>query len=837
MSMTRFSARPGCYVSALLALGGSIVIGILFVPLSVQPTEGTVAVVTAHAIEINLGIPYFCGSGLSLHRCTLEDITPECKADQTKCTPGDKKALDIIARCAADSSFSDLNGASYGCSDVQTAQSAEAAKLYQATVTSCASVLNYMASPFTCMFRTFVSLTAAALIWISSWILAIAGLLFNWLLDNTVIQFGTFYGTIKPAVETAWTAFRDIANILIIGIFTFIAISIILGLKEFGQKKMIAHVLIIAVLINFSLLFTKMIIDGSNYTAAQIYTAAALGGTGGTSGGAAGAASTGTKYGIADQFLYLLGVGTGANAFKTINDSAEAQDSGWLALGHGILVMMVVLGAAVVLFYGCFLLVSRMIMLIFLMVTASIAFASYLIPKWSGSSYGWGAWWSSLLWCAAFAPVLMLMLWMTLSVSYALKSTSSTTLGIALSNPTTSSISALFNYILILGLLFGTFKISSMWSNKIGGFSFAKMATALPFTMGSRFLAGGLGRLAIGAPAYFRAKDLSKEARAARDAAALAERGAKRHERAGNFPLAEQARTEALRQKEIARQKMNAAGRASSLADSRFNIMDTGAAKAVMGAVGVKGFAAGASSKAGLEKSIADQVKSRAEKAEKLAAKMAPSADQNDTAKEERAKAIREERKGRRDQLEAMQTLHKDSAETAKKSEQLADRLKAAIDERDDAAGNRTTLDQQLQSGQISAVQHSTQMQIENQRIQQATTEADNIQGRINKLEEPLKIAQKALHDFDEDTKEAVEKAQKEIVATMAESAADIAQKIGAKQGDILTRAIGTVSRVNKAVADETKDIYKKKVKTAGLRDVFASVQGDAPPPTPPPTP
>ena len=130
------------------------------------------------------------------------------------------------------------------------------------------------------LFQYGTAAIALVFVSLSSLILSIAALLFNWLVDHTIIQFGTTYtDAVKKAVETAWTAFRDIANILIIGIFTFIAISIILGLKEYGQKKMIAHVLIIAVLINFSLLFTKMIIDGSNYTATQVYTAAGLGST------------------------------------------------------------------------------------------------------------------------------------------------------------------------------------------------------------------------------------------------------------------------------------------------------------------------------------------------------------------------------------------------------------------------------------------------------------------------------------------------------------------------------------------------------------------------------
>src|SRR3990167_10316365 len=235
---------------------------------------------------------------------------------------------------------------------------------------TCTGIVSCIMALPVALWDAAVTLLAGTLIEISRWFLIIAGTLFNWLVENTIIQFGAWYLTIKGAVETAWTAFRDIANIFIIGIFTYVAISIILGLKDFGQKKMIASVLIVAVLINFSLLFTKMVIDVSNYTAAQIYTAAALGGTASTQGGQAGAATPGTSYGIATQFMNLLGVGTFGDAFKVVDNTAQAKDSGWAALLHGILVMAVILGAAMVLFYGCFLLISRMIMLIFLMVTA-----------------------------------------------------------------------------------------------------------------------------------------------------------------------------------------------------------------------------------------------------------------------------------------------------------------------------------------------------------------------------------------------------------------------------------------------------------------------------------
>lgn len=387
---------------------------------------------------------------------------------------------------------------------------------YQAP-TSCSGALNVMLSPFTCMFRTLAAGTSATLIYISSWFLVVAGVLFNWLVANTIVEFSSLYGSVGNGIEVAWSAFRDIANILIIGIFTFIAISIILGLKSYGQKKMIASVLIIAVLINFSLLFTKIIVDASNYTAFQIYSAAGLdAGTisassqtlaSATNQQSASAASSG----IAGQFIYLLGVQSFGDAFTAVSNIAEASDSGWVALLHGAFVMIILLAAALVLFYGSFLLVSRVIIIIFLMVTASVAFASYLIPAWAGSRYGWKTWWNSLLKSAVLAPLLMFFLWMTLTVSTELQNPANGqhgSFGDMIANPSSApNINTLFTYILILGMLFVSFKLSSAFAGKIAGFNFAAAFTGTGIGLAGVGL-GMLGRNLVGAPARERFRAL-----------------------------------------------------------------------------------------------------------------------------------------------------------------------------------------------------------------------------------------------------------------------------------------------------------------------------------------
>ena len=353
----------------------------------------------------------------------------------------------------------------------------------------------------TCWFRVTVAALSSVLIQIAIWILSVSGMLFNLLVDHTIINFGKFLysDNIKNAVETAWTAFRDISNIVIIGMFVFVAINIILGNQTYGERKMVAKIIVIAVLINFSLLFTKVIIDFSNFSALQFYNAAQLQATNPNAAAAAGAtANTVDQKGIAGAFLDYMGVTGIGDSYAAVRATAEANDSGGYALLQGIAASVFLLAAAMVLFYGSFLLASRAILLIFLILTSSIAFATYLIPiKVVNTNFGWGQWWSSLLRSAVFAPLLMILLWVTLAVGKAIK-VKTGTLGDLFSHPSnTGNLDAFFGYIIVLGLLYISFKISSSFSASIGGFNYAAMIPAGIAGAGSQFFSA-VGRTTIG---------------------------------------------------------------------------------------------------------------------------------------------------------------------------------------------------------------------------------------------------------------------------------------------------------------------------------------------------
>src|SRR3989338_6724186 len=251
--------------------------------------------------------------------------------------------------------------------------------------------------------------------WLGSWFLTaggglvlLFGSIFQSLVDMVIIAFKdslTTYGVLSR-VDQWWVFVRNVSNVLIIGFFTYIAVALILGLKEYGQKKLIARVLIVAILINFSLLFTKLVIDTSNYAAFQIYRA--------TNGQAQG-------FNLSKSFLEPIGI-THLWQTKQVTDlAAEAGKNSAIGpaasaflygLAGGILLLLL----ALVLVYGCWLLLGRAIALIVLMVTAPFAFATYIIPRFAESEFGWSGWWRTLLNNAIFAPLFMIGLAVTFSI-------------------------------------------------------------------------------------------------------------------------------------------------------------------------------------------------------------------------------------------------------------------------------------------------------------------------------------------------------------------------------------------------------------------------------------
>lgn len=246
----------------------------------------------------------------------------------------------------------------------------------------------------------------------AAWILWASAIIFDKTLDYTlgsgfkdIVEKSTF-------ITVGWGMFRDISNLFFIFILLFISIGTILNNSKLGSKSLIPSILMAAVLINFSLFFTKVIIDASNIVTLQFY--AQMNGD-----DISKAPTSGDATGIAAQFirglnlttLYTIGSGQSASSG---NDSAASQASkvSWLnsnawniilvSFGGTILILI----TAFMFFAATILFFYRAIIFVFLMTTAPIAFMSKAIPSGHLNSLS-GKWWSKLWSQALFAPAYM----------------------------------------------------------------------------------------------------------------------------------------------------------------------------------------------------------------------------------------------------------------------------------------------------------------------------------------------------------------------------------------------------------------------------------------------
>src|SRR3989344_4382648 len=98
-------------------------------------------------------------------------------------------------------------------------------------------------------------------------VVGLAGMLLNGAMYLTVNMKDVLQGL--PMVDSGWVVFRDVANMLFIFILLYIAIATILNVAD--TKKMLTTVIVTALLVNFSLFLTKVVVDASNIVALAFY--------------------------------------------------------------------------------------------------------------------------------------------------------------------------------------------------------------------------------------------------------------------------------------------------------------------------------------------------------------------------------------------------------------------------------------------------------------------------------------------------------------------------------------------------------------------------------------
>jgi len=316
---------------------------------------------------------------------------------------------------------------------------------------------------FELSFNCLVAQIANMALRLSSWLLWAAGLVFQQSLLYSLDMTG-FINRLD-IVNVGWKIFRDIANICFIFILLAIAIGTILRIDSYHVKKTLATVIIAALLLNFSLFFTKVVIDASNILALQFYKQIVVTGD-----------SSAWDGGLSSAMMNALGVASiysdpnGEKSDSFINAVTDQATTLSNIITIGAYGSVLIICAAFVFLVGTILFLIRTIVLVFLMILSPLAFMCLSLPSLKGH---FSKWQSRLINEAFFAPAFMIMIY----IVFKALSQQHTTDGNKVMNFASfltgnkDAVGTAFTFLVLIGLMLGSLVVAKKFGATGGDFA------------------------------------------------------------------------------------------------------------------------------------------------------------------------------------------------------------------------------------------------------------------------------------------------------------------------------------------------------------------------------
>ncbi|MBP6868646.1 MAG: hypothetical protein KBC16_00870 [Candidatus Pacebacteria bacterium] len=293
-------------------------------------------------------------------------------------------------------------------------------------------------------------------------LLFVVGMGLNWVVLVTVFQFSTYFGN-SSGMLLAWTTLRDLANIILLFGFVWIGLQTILNVgHHFSVGKALPRLLIFAILINFSLFISEAIVDVANVFTAVMYEQA-----GSIDCKQAVNQVDCVNIGISGNVIGAIGFGSlfepGAfDAYKEIwnssTDPGQAILAGFLSLIFMIVLVTVFLAASIML-------LIRSIVLIFVLVLSPLGFVGMAVPQFEEQAQKW---WKMLISNAFFAPVLFLLLFISLKIMEGAKATFGQ--GVSFAAAVMSPGVNMGGILILFGLMIGFIIFSLIAAKSMGAF-------------------------------------------------------------------------------------------------------------------------------------------------------------------------------------------------------------------------------------------------------------------------------------------------------------------------------------------------------------------------------
>lgn len=231
-------------------------------------------------------------------------------------------------------------------------------------------------------------------------------------LSAQILDFFIYYSISSESytsnfIEKGWGIMRDIANVFFIIALIYVAVKTILDLSTSNNKRMIGMIIVVALLINFSLFATKIVIDASNILARVFYANIESVDKNGVPKPAEDGGEKSITVGLVKQF-------DPHTIFGTKSGSSISDNAGTFAAVLFLSILM--MGYMVFMFLSVTLLfVSRVVMLWILMIMSPIAFISMTMPGIKIPSFNFSEWWNQLSDNAFLAPIFIFFLYLIIT--------------------------------------------------------------------------------------------------------------------------------------------------------------------------------------------------------------------------------------------------------------------------------------------------------------------------------------------------------------------------------------------------------------------------------------
>jgi hypothetical protein len=367
---------------------------------------------------------------------------------------------------------------------------------------------------------------------LSQLLVYLSGTLLNEIVTYTIVNMATNLS--QSAINTAWTTVRDVANMGFIFILLYASIQLILGVGK-NTKQLIINMVVVALLINFSLFFTKIVIDMSNMLAVTVYEAAAP--------GSLAAAKAGTlKAGISNTLMEPLKLQTLAKDISAFNGSTLVI--------IGVMGTIFSLIAAFTFFAISVMFVIRFVTLTFVLILSPIAFVSFILPQLGKYRQQWT---NTLIGQSFFAPIYFLLTWIVIVLSNSIfkdnGGLAQALLGsveVAADGSTKiiakgGDVQVIMNFLIVIAFLIITLVVAKDWANKappiVGKATNWLTGKASGAAFGTAAWAGRntVGNVGLAASNNARLQELAKDGKGLSGAGARLALYASRKARSGTF--------------------------------------------------------------------------------------------------------------------------------------------------------------------------------------------------------------------------------------------------------------------------------------------------------------